>query len=331
MNFLLCIIKNLKISLMSKNYKPILIVAGDPQSVFLEIFFKTIKRVKIRNPLVLIVNKNILLNQLKMLKFNFKINELKNEKINPKDIKKKHINFINISFAPKYSNDYIENCFIKAIKLLKKNKNLNLINGPINKKSFLNNKYLGITEYLEAKTHSNKKVVMLIYNKKLSVSPITTHIPLKNVHKNISRKKIIHQVKTIDSFYKSELKIKPKIAITGLNPHCESNFYSSEEDKTIIPAIRFLKKRKFKVSGPFPADTIFLKKNYKNFDVIIGMYHDQVLTPLKAIFEFNAINITIGLPFIRISPDHGPNKKMFGQNLSNPKSLIEAIKFLERK
>ena len=88
MNFLLCIIKNLKINLMSKNYKPILIVAGDPHSVFLEIFFKTIKRVKIRNPLVLIVNKNILLNQLKMLKFNFKINELKNEKLILKILKK---------------------------------------------------------------------------------------------------------------------------------------------------------------------------------------------------------------------------------------------------
>ena len=98
----------------------------------------------------------------------------------------------------------------------------------------------------------------------------------------------------------------------------------------IIPAINYLKSKKFKVSA-FSADTIFLKDNYKKFDVIIGMYHDQVLAPIKSIFGFNAINITLGLPFIRISPDHGPNVKMFGKNISNPDSLREAIKFLDSK
>jgi 4-hydroxy-L-threonine phosphate dehydrogenase PdxA len=87
---------------------------------------------------------------------------------------------------------------------------------------------------------------------------------------------------------------------------------------------------KYKISGPYSADTIFLKKNRKNFDVIIGMYHDQVLTPIKTIYEYDAINITLGLPFIRISPDHGPNEKMLGKNLSNPLSLIKAIEFLDK-
>jgi len=91
-----------------------------------------------------------------------------------------------------------------------------------------------------------------------------------------------------------------------------------------------LSKNKYKVTGPYPADTIFLKDNLKKFDVIIGMYHDQVLSPIKSIFGFNAINITLGLPFIRISPDHGPNIKMFLKNKSNPISLIEAIKFLDK-
>ena len=162
---------------------------------------------------------------------------------------------------------------------------------------------------------------MLIYNKKLSVSPLTTHLPLKDVYKNISKKKIINHVKKIDHFFKKYLKKKPNIAITGLNPHCESNFKKSEEKNIIIPAINYLISKKFKVSGPFPADTIFLKDNYKKFDVVIGMYHDQVLAPIKSIFGFNAINITIGLPFLRISPDHGPNVKMFGKNISNPDSL----------
>ena len=102
-----------------------------------------------------------------------------------------------------------------------------------------------------------------------------------------------------------------------------------KDEKIIKPSIKTLKK-KFNVSGPYPADTIFLKNNRKKFDVIIGMYHDQVLTPLKTLYEYDAINITLGLPFIRVSPDHGPNETMLGKNLSNPLSLLRAIKFLDK-
>ena len=82
--------------------------------------------------------------------------------------------------------------------------------------------------------------------------------------------------------------------------------------------------------GPLSADTVFLKNNRKKFNVIVGMYHDQVLTPIKTLFEYDAINITLGLPFVRISPDHGPNEKMIGKNISNPLSLIRAINFLDK-
>ena len=171
---------------------------------------------------------------------------------------------------------------------------------------------------------------MLIFNNKLSVSPLTTHVALKNVHKNISKKKIYTHVKLITEFYKINFNKKPNIAITGLNPHCESNFKNSEENTIIIPAIKKLQLKNFKVSGPFPADTIFIKEHLKNYDVVIGMFHDQVLSPMKALFNFDAINITLGLPFTRISPDHGPNYSMLGQNLSDPKSLIQALKFLDK-
>ena len=171
---------------------------------------------------------------------------------------------------------------------------------------------------------------MLIFNKKLSVSPITTHLALKNVHKHITKQKIYNQVKLINEFYNAKFKKKPRIAITGLNPHCESNFKDCEEDLIISPIIKKLKTKNFKVSGPYPADTIFVKENLKNFDVVIGMYHDQVLSPMKALFGFDAINITLGLPFIRISPDHGPNSIMLGKNLSNPRSLVNALKFLDK-
>ncbi len=319
------------------NYKPIIVVAGEPNSVFLEIFFKAQKKYNFKKPIVLIVSKRILIEQMKKLNFNFKINEIDLKKnLNFKKKKNNIINIIDINYKFKKcfdkisekSNPYIEKSFVTALKLLKKKQFSGLINGPISKKYFLREKFLGITEYLGNKEKS--EVAMLIYNKKLSVSPLTTHLPLKEVNKKISKKKIINHANLISRFYKSEFKKVPKIAITGLNPHCESNYKSSEEEKIIKPAIKYLIKRNFKVEGPFAADTIFLKENYSKFDVIIGMYHDQVLTPIKTIFGFNAINITLGLPFIRISPDHGPNSKMLGKNLSNPQSLIEALKFLDK-
>ena len=322
---------------MPKN-NPIIVVAGEPFSVFLELFFKSIKSQKNKKKIILIVSKKLLLSQMKKLNFYFKINEINIKKINLKDLSKNKINIINVKFNYKKefdkitnkSNSYIEKCFEVALDLLKNNDCAGLINGPISKKNFLKEKFLGITEYLAQKTNKKNKVAMLIYNKKLSVSPITTHLPLKDVHKNLSKKKIIDHVYLINKFYKERLKKNPRIAITGLNPHCESNFKNSEEDRYIKPAIRALIKKKYKVKGPFAADTVFMREQSKNYDVIIGMYHDQVLTPLKSLFGFDAINITLGLPFTRISPDHGPNYIMLGKNLSNPKSLIEAFKFLNK-
>ena len=186
-----------------------------------------------------------------------------------------------------------------------------------------------MTEYV-AKNFNQNKFAMLIYNKKLSVCPITTHLPLKLVSKKITKKKIKEKIIIINDFYKKFLKFKPRIAVIGLNPHCESVLKFNEDNKIIRPVIKSFN-NKINVKGPFPADTIFLKNNRENYDVILGMYHDQVLTPLKTLFEYKAINITMGLPFLRISPDHGPNEKMFGHNKSNPESLIQALKFLDKK
>ena len=275
---------------------------------------------------------------MKHLGFKFKINQINLDNISFKELNNKKINIIDVDYnfknifekISKKSNNYINESFSIALKLIKKNKFSKFINGPISKKYFLEGKSLGITEYLAKQSKKENKVVMLIFNKKLSVSPITTHLALKDVHKHITKQKIYTHVRLITEFYKKKFKKKPKIAITGLNPHCESNFKNCEEDAIIAPAIKNLKTKKFKVEGPFPADTIFMQKQLKKFDVIIGMYHDQVLTPMKALFGFDAINITLGLPFIRISPDHGPNSSMLGKNLSDPKSLIEALKFLDK-
>ena len=170
---------------------------------------------------------------------------------------------------------------------------------------------------------------MLIYNKRLSVCPITTHLPLKLVTRNITKKNIIDKISLVDSFYRNHLGFRPKIVVLGLNPHCESVDIFDEDKKIIRPAIKYLSKLKYKIAGPFASDTIFLKKNRNNFDVIIGMYHDQVLTPVKTLFEYDAINVTAGLPFIRVSPDHGPNEQMLGKNNSNHLSMLRSMQFLD--
>jgi 4-hydroxythreonine-4-phosphate dehydrogenase len=317
--------------------KPIVIVSGEPNSIFLEIFFKSIKSNSYKSPLVIIVSKKLLQEQMIKLGFSFKINDIDSKFRNFSKLNNKKINLINVDYNFKKcfekisskSNNYINETFLIALNFMQKNKFSKFINGPISKKYFLKGKTLGITEYLAKKTRINK-VAMLIFNKDLSVSPLTTHIALKDVHKTISKNKIYTHVNLINNFYKKRFNKIPRIAITGLNPHCESNFQNSEEDKIIIPAIKRLRLKNTNINGPFPADTIFTKSLLKNYDVIIGMYHDQVLSPMKALFNFNAINITLGLPFTRISPDHGPNHSMLGKNLSDPKSLIQALKFLDK-
>ncbi|MDB4033848.1 4-hydroxythreonine-4-phosphate dehydrogenase PdxA [Candidatus Pelagibacter sp.] len=319
------------------NKEPIIIVAGEPNSIFLEIFFKSIKTRVYKSPLIIIVSKNLLQKQMKKLGFTFKINDIDNKFKDFSKLNNNRINLINIDYKFKKcfekisskSNKYIDETFKTALNFMKQNNLSKFINGPVSKKSFLKGKTLGITEYLAKKT-KKRDVAMLIYNKKLSVSPLTTHLALKDVHKKITKQKIYVQINLINKFYKTKFSKLPRIAITGLNPHCESNFTNPEEDRIIIPAIKKLRLKNNKINGPFPADTIFTKTLLKKYDVIIGMYHDQVLSPMKALFNFDAINITLGLPFTRISPDHGPNYSMLGKNLSDPKSLIQALKFLDK-
>ena len=305
------------------NSKYILIINGEPNSIFSEIFFKALKKKKFKNPIILISSKRIIEIQMRYLKFKKKIRVLDYRKLNEYKLDNKSINLINVNYNQRRpfekistkSNNFINESFKLAIKIIKK--------------TFLQKKYFGITEYISKKFNIINNA-MLIYNKDLSVCPLTTHLPLKSVPQKITKNNIYNKIELINNFYKKRLNKKAKIAILGLNPHCESISKFNEDEKIIKPAIKLLNKKGFNVSGPFSADTFFIKKNRKKFNVVLGMYHDQVLTPIKTLYEYDAINITLGLPFIRISPDHGPNEKMLGKNLSNPTSLIQAIKFLDK-
>ncbi len=318
--------------------KPILIVAGEPESIFFEILFKVLRSNKFKSPLILIASLQIIKSQMKKYNFKKKIKLVDPNNLDSYKIDNNTINLINVIFNFKNksyhkiakSNLYIKNCFDIAFKILKSGFSNKFLNGPIDKSKFLDKKYLGITEYV-CKKFKVKKNAMLIYNDDLSVCPITTHLPLKLVSKKINDKIIKEKTILINNFYVNSIGFKPKIAVVGLNPHCESILKINEDIKILVPTIKNLKKKGYSIYGPFPADTIFLKQNRKLYDVILGMYHDQVLSPLKALKEYDAINITLGLPFYRVSPDHGPNKKMINKNLSNPLSLTKAIKFLDQR
>ena len=317
-------------------FNPIIIIAGEPNSISSELIFKTWKLRK-KNKLkkfIVIGSINLLNFQKKKLKYKLPIHEIKKE-FTGKNFNENKLNVLNVTYNQKKpfekisikSNKYIFDCFRKAINLAKKNKISGIINCPVAKETLFKNKNLGITEYLGKKFNTKNNEVMLIYNKNLSVSPLTTHIPIKSINKKIKKFNIVNKLKIINNFYKTKLGKKPKIVVLGLNPHLHSISKFSEEKKIILPAIKILKRNKIDVIGPVSPDTSFLVSKKNKVDVIFGMYHDQVLTGFKALYKFNAINITLGLPIIRVSPDHGVATNIIGKKIANPKSLIESIKF----
>jgi 4-hydroxythreonine-4-phosphate dehydrogenase len=252
------------------NYKPIIIVAGEPNSIFFELFFKVIQK-KIKSPLILIASKRLITKQAKILKKKISFNLVDEFEVIKKKNNLKRVNLIDVDFKQSSgfskittkSNHYINSCFDIAINLLKNNVSSKLINGPISKKTFLKKKFNGITEYLANKTNT-KNFAMIIYNKNLSVCPLTTHLPIKYVSKKINKLEIINKVKLINKFWKEKFKKQVKIGVTGLNPHCESIDSFSEDKKIILPSIKKLKKLKYNIEGPLAADTIFLKIIEKN-------------------------------------------------------------------
>ena len=314
------------------------IIAADPNSINSEIIAKVWKKkTEFKNLNIFIIGNYLLIKrQLEKIKINLNLKKI--DKIQKQNFKKKLLIYdVPLKFnkpfniSRKAKSNYVINSFKIAIKLMKGGKILGLINCPINKIEIFGNKFFGTTEFLAKKEGSLGREVMLLYNKQLSVSPITTHIKLKKVSRNISKKKIINKLTTINKFFLKKLRMKPKIGILGLNPHNDEFRKNSEERKFIIPAIKQLRKKRISVEGPLSPDTAFLDFKKKGFNVLIGMYHDQVLSPFKLLFGFNAINITLGIPYIRVSPDHGTGKNLIKKNLANPKSLMECIKFFNNR
>tara|TARA_B110000259_G_C13961596_1_gene380897 strand:+ start:324 stop:1289 length:966 start_codon:yes stop_codon:yes gene_type:complete len=310
----------------------IAIIAGEPNSINSEIIVKAWKKIKIKRNLFVIGNFLLLKNQIKKygLKIDiYKINsieEIKNKKVlNILDVPLNCKSTLKLSILE--TKNYVLNSLDIAHNLASKKKIKSFINAPVNKTVF-KKKILGVTEYLASKNNIKNKEVMMIYNKKLSVVPLTTHLEIKNITNKIKGELIKTKIITLNTSYKKLFKKKAKIAILGLNPHNSENRPNSIENKIIKPVIKKLKNLGVDIKGPFAADTIFSNQKKIDYNVIVGMYHDQVLAPFKALYGYDAINITLGLKYLRVSPDHGTAQDIVGLNKANPQSLISAINFL---
>ncbi len=187
--------------------------------------------------------------------------------------------------------------------------------------------FTGHTEYL-AELSNTKKVVMMLLNQYMRVALVTTHMPLKEVAQNITQENIREVMDILISDMQSKFGIaKPKIAVCGLNPHAgEGGHLGTEEIEIINPLIKTYQDKGHNVIGTIPADTLFTTEKLKNIDAVLAMYHDQGLAPLKYAGFGRSVNITLGLPFIRTSVDHGTALDIAGQNLASSDSLLEAIK-----
>ncbi|MEK6646186.1 MAG: 4-hydroxythreonine-4-phosphate dehydrogenase PdxA [Candidatus Firestonebacteria bacterium] len=324
--------------------KPIvLITMGDAAGIGPEVIIKALSNKKIHKICFPVVIGDLSVMQFAILKFksDFKINivtDIKAEKFIPKCINLFDMSNLNASeikmgqinkLAGKSSIEYIE----KAVELINKNMANAVVTAPINKEAIARAGfwYQGHTEFL-AKLTNTKHFEMMLVGGSLKVVLVTRHIPLKEVSKFLSKEKIVQTIKITNKYLKEYFNIKsPKIGVLGLNPHSgEGGLFGLEEKEIIIPAIKYANKININAIGPLVPDACFYKALKGEFDALVCMYHDQGLIPLKMLFFDKGVNITLGLPFIRTSADHGTAYDIAGKGIANCGSMIFAIELAAR-
>ena len=319
--------------------KVILISAGDPASISTEITIKAIEKTKINKniKLVLVTNLRLVEECKKIIKINIKINEIK-DKVNFSDYKDNSLNIISIKLSEKiifgkpsinYSS-FIQKSILTCVETERSSIAAAIVTNPINKNIMYQSgfNFRGHTDFLASLSKNRRTPVMMLVTKELKTIPLTIHVPIEDVPKLITKNLIGVTINIAKESLISFFDIpKPRIVITGLNPHAgENGDIGSEEQKIIIPAINEAKNNQdYFLFGPISADTAFSSKKRSEYDVAICMYHDQALIPIKTLDFFNGVNVTLGLDFIRTSPDHGTAFDIAGKNLARPESLIAAI------
>ena len=196
-------------------------------------------------------------------------------------------------------------------------------------------RYPGHTEYLGALAEASGAPafpVMMIWSDTLAVVPVTIHIPLADVTRALTAELIIKTGRIVDRDMRARFRVtRPRLAVAGLNPHAGEGGAMGREEITIIgPAIETLRGEGIDIVGPLPADTMFHPRARARYDVALTMYHDQGLIPVKTLAFDEGVNVTLGLPFVRTSPDHGTAFDIAGKGVANPASLIAALKLADR-
>lgn len=306
----------------------IAITCGDPNGIGTEIVLKALSKKTLDFTPILIGPKEVWLSQETKLEIT-EISDFSQVKIGKVNLLWNRENSYEPEFgklakeAGKISGQAIE--LATELALTKKVKAI--VTAPINKEvlNLAGFNFKGHTDFLEFLTKT-PKAVMLFCAGKFRVALQTIHVPLREVPSLIQKEKIIETVKVCcESLHKNFGFKNPKIAICGLNPHAgENGLLGTEEQEQILPAISELQEEGICAEGCFSADTVFTK--YENFDLILAMFHDQGLIPIKTAMFGKVVNFTAGLPFVRTSPDHGTAFDIAGKNLANPQSMKEAIK-----
>jgi 4-hydroxythreonine-4-phosphate dehydrogenase len=218
-----------------------------------------------------------------------------------------------------------------AYKLLENRLAKAVVTAPVSKTALnmAGVKYPGQTEMF-ADWSGAKNFVMTFLSKKLRVSLYSIHIPLKEVSKSLNLNEFSCKLEILISMLKNDLGVRnPKIAVLGLNPHAGENGIIGKEEKDLIEP--FIKKKKFGgiIEGPFSPDAFFANRRFKDYDMVFGLYHDQVLIPFKYINSGKGVNYSAGLPIIRTSPDHGVAYDIAGRGIANESSMVEAFRYAE--
>ncbi len=311
--------------------KYVAITIGDINGIGMDILFKSWKKKQIK--------KFIVFTNIRIIKNYLKKNNIPDE-LNLINIKTKNYNFkvnkINIySFNAKSLEDNTYKSLKFAYNFCKLNICSGIITLPLRKdliKNKINKSFIGHTEYFQ-KIDNKKYSNMILFNNKIIVSPITTHIKVNNISKLISRKDyLLNQIVNLNNTLKVDFNIKkPKLIISGLNPHAgENGNIGFEEIKIIKPLISKLKHKGILIDGPFSADSILIKKNLRQYNCFVFIYHDQALIPFKFISKYSGVNYTGNLSIIRTSPDHGTAYDLVGsKNISN-KSFLNCFKLIKK-
>jgi 4-hydroxythreonine-4-phosphate dehydrogenase len=212
-----------------------------------------------------------------------------------------------------------------------------LVTAPVNKESIIRagHKFVGQTEFLSELANAKRTAMMLLghdeKNRWLRVALATVHISIKSVPEKLTAEKISLAIELAAQACRDLGLSRAKIAVAGLNPHAgEGGEFGDEEIKIIAPTVLTLQKKGFDVVGPLSGDTVFHYALQGDFDAVVAMYHDQGLAPLKAVAFDTGVNWTLGLPFIRTSPDHGTAYDIAGKGIANPSSMIAAIRLAKQ-